>query len=106
MAVCALYRKKCTPSVSSCLDYIPYVSSLRVRNNDYVSVDVSHHAQLRDIDASFAAIESSELSALRHPIPPELTAAGCSISFRMRTSRRTRTISSGFRNRQEIGRHM
>ncbi|KAM5537103.1 hypothetical protein V8D89_009249 [Ganoderma adspersum] len=51
----------------------PSVSQEIKQNND-VAIDVSHEAQLRDIDASFAAIESSELSALRHPIRPELTA--------------------------------
>lgn len=35
---------------------------------------MSPAAQLRDIDASFAAIESSVLSELRHPTKPELTA--------------------------------
>ena len=29
---------------------------------------------MRDIDPSFATIKSSELSALRHPIPRELVA--------------------------------
>ena len=38
------------------------------------TTDISRTAQLRDIDASFAAIESSELDTLRHPTRPELTA--------------------------------
>ncbi|KAH9852165.1 RNA polymerase II-associated [Lenzites betulinus] len=42
-------------------------------NKDH-AIDVSRDAQLRDIDASFAAIAKSELSALRHPTKPELTA--------------------------------
>ena len=39
-----------------------------------MTIDVSREAQLRDIEASFAAVENSELSALRHPTRPELTA--------------------------------
>ena len=35
---------------------------------------MSPAAQLRDIDASFVAIESSVLSELRHPTKPDLTA--------------------------------
>ena len=39
-----------------------------------MAIDVSRAAQLRDIDTSFSAIESSDLSALRHPTRPELVA--------------------------------
>ncbi|KAI0832072.1 RNA polymerase II-associated [Trametes gibbosa] len=45
-----------------------------VKHNRDNTIDVSRDAQLRDIDASFAAIAKSELSALRHPTKPELTA--------------------------------
>ncbi|PIL33234.1 hypothetical protein GSI_04684 [Ganoderma sinense ZZ0214-1] len=51
----------------------PSVSQEIKQSND-MAIDVSHDTQLRDIDASFAVIESSELSALCHPIRPELTA--------------------------------
>ncbi|KAI0716029.1 RNA polymerase II-associated [Cerioporus squamosus] len=45
-----------------------------VKHNVEATADVSRDAQLRDIEASFAAVESSELSSLRHPTKPELTA--------------------------------
>ena len=38
------------------------------------TIDVSRDAQLRDIEVSFAAVESSDLASLRHPTKPELTA--------------------------------
>ncbi|CDO68390.1 hypothetical protein BN946_scf184815.g37 [Trametes cinnabarina] len=38
------------------------------------TIDISRDAQLRDIEASFAAIENSDLATLRHPTKPELTA--------------------------------
>ncbi|KAI0741362.1 RNA polymerase II-associated [Daedaleopsis nitida] len=45
-----------------------------LKHQPEASIDVSRTAQLRDIDASFAAIENSELSALRHPTKPDITA--------------------------------
>ncbi|RDX54366.1 RNA polymerase II-associated [Lentinus brumalis] len=45
-----------------------------VKQNMEATIDVSRDAQLRDIEASFAAVESSELANLRHPTKPELTA--------------------------------
>ncbi|EJF59351.1 hypothetical protein DICSQDRAFT_162524 [Dichomitus squalens LYAD-421 SS1] len=48
--------------------------SQEIKQHIDVSIDVSREAQLRDIEASFAAVETSELSALRHPLRPELTA--------------------------------
>ena len=37
-------------------------------------MDVSHAAQLRDIDASFAATENFDITNLKHPNKPNLTA--------------------------------
>ncbi|RPD63949.1 Paf1-domain-containing protein, partial [Lentinus tigrinus ALCF2SS1-6] len=45
-----------------------------VKQNINTTIDVSRDAQLRDIEASFAAVESSELASLQHPTKPELTA--------------------------------
>ncbi|KAI0793721.1 RNA polymerase II-associated [Fomes fomentarius] len=48
--------------------------SQEVKQSLEATIDVSRSAQLRDIDASFAAIETSDLASLRHPTKPELTA--------------------------------
>lgn len=37
-------------------------------------MDVSRSAQIRDIEASFAAVEDFDLSQLRHPNKPKITA--------------------------------
>ncbi|KAI8985739.1 RNA polymerase II-associated [Trametes punicea] len=81
-----------TPGASTPLAAVPHVPWLR--KTEYLSrdgssrislsqdlkqaqdnsIDISRDAQLRDIEASFAAIENSDLSSLRHPTKPELTA--------------------------------
>ena len=66
-------------NVSSAFLLCPLLSPLYAlicsrKQNLGVTIDVSREAQLRDIEASFAAVENSELSALRHPTRPELTA--------------------------------
>ncbi|KAI0642319.1 RNA polymerase II-associated [Trametes meyenii] len=45
-----------------------------LKQNKDSLIDISRDAQLRDIDASFAAIENSGLASLRHPTKPDLTA--------------------------------
>ncbi|KAH9893329.1 RNA polymerase II-associated [Cubamyces lactineus] len=45
-----------------------------LKHNQDNMIDISRDAQLRDIEASFAAIENSDLASLRHPTKPELTA--------------------------------
>lgn len=37
-------------------------------------IDISHAAQIRGIEASFAALQTSDLSTLKHPNKPHLTA--------------------------------
>ncbi|OJT12440.1 RNA polymerase II-associated protein 1 -like protein [Trametes pubescens] len=45
-----------------------------IKQNQDHTIDISRDAQLRDIDASFAAVANSDLASLRHPTKPELTA--------------------------------
>ncbi|KAI0333904.1 RNA polymerase II-associated [Cubamyces sp. BRFM 1775] len=45
-----------------------------LKQNQDNAIDISRDAQLRDIEASFAAVENSDLASLRHPTKPELTA--------------------------------
>ncbi|KAI9062578.1 RNA polymerase II-associated [Trametes sanguinea] len=81
-----------TPGTSTPLASMPHVAWLR--KTEYLSregtsrvslsqdlkqaqdntIDISRDAQLRDIEASFAAVEDSDLPSLRHPTKPELTA--------------------------------
>ena len=44
------------------------------KHNMNAAVDVSRSAQIRDIEASFNATESFDLSTLRHPNKPDVTA--------------------------------
>ncbi|EIW58426.1 uncharacterized protein TRAVEDRAFT_167944 [Trametes versicolor FP-101664 SS1] len=45
-----------------------------IKQNQDHTIDISRDAQVRDIDASFAAVANSDLASLRHPTKPELTA--------------------------------
>ncbi|KAI0352089.1 RNA polymerase II-associated [Trametes cingulata] len=81
-----------TPGASTPLTAMPHVPWLRkteylsregstraslsqdLKHNQDNTIDISREAQLRDIDASFAAVENSDLASLRHPTKPELTA--------------------------------
>ncbi|KAM5544262.1 hypothetical protein V8D89_001922 [Ganoderma adspersum] len=61
-------------TLTTLINYLSGDGSMRPSKTNDMAIDVSRDAQLRDIDTSFAAIESSEFSALRHPIQPELAA--------------------------------
>lgn len=68
-------RTSCLLCVSQPVPHARVYSRARSskQNQDH-TIDISRDAQVRDIDASFAAVANSDLASLRHPTKPELTA--------------------------------